>query len=170
MRYNLEWKVNDLRALLFTPSNDRIISRQSWILDSRYWIRNSLSEKLGFWIPIFSGIQVSLSWIQGSKAQDSGFRKQTFQDSGFHKQKFPLFQNPASPTLGDTYVHGLGIDGVEQVIVNRGISVWEDTLSFGRRVFIKSFLSQWLTDHLIDFIFSCSKVDSRASARTFNWC
>ena len=61
MIYNLEWKVNGLRAFPFTPSNDRIIARQSWILDSRYWIRNSLSEKLGFWIPIFSEIQVSLS-------------------------------------------------------------------------------------------------------------
>ena len=102
----------------FHSSPQMIELSQDW-----YWIRNSLSEKLGFWIPIFRGIQVSLSWIQGSQAQDSGFRKQTFQDSGFHKQKFPLFQNPASLTLGDTYVHGLGIDGVEQVIVNRGISV-----------------------------------------------
>ena len=55
MIYNLEWKVNGLRAFPFTPSNDRIIARQSWTLDStpwipdsRYWIRNSLSEKLGF--------------------------------------------------------------------------------------------------------------------------
>ena len=83
MIYNLQWKVNGLRTFPFTASNDRIIARQSWI-------RNSLSEKLGFWIPIFSGIQVSLSWIPDSKAQDFGFRKQIFQDSGFHKQKFPF--------------------------------------------------------------------------------
>ena len=118
MIYNLQWKVNGLRTFPFTASNDRIIARQSWILDSRYWIRNSLSEKLGFWIPIFSGIQVSLSWIPDSKAQDFGFRKQIFQDSGFHKQKFPLFHNPDSLARGDTYVYGLGRDGVVEVIVN----------------------------------------------------
>ena len=100
MMYNLQWKVNGLRAFPFTPSNDRIIARQSWILDTRNWIRNSLSEELGFWILIFSRIQVSLSWIGDSKAQDSGLRKQIFPDSGFHKHTFPAFRNPNSLTWG----------------------------------------------------------------------
>ena len=40
--------------------------------------------KIGFWIPIFSGIPDSLSCIADSKAYDSGF----------HKQNFPGFQIP----------------------------------------------------------------------------
>ena len=89
-----------------------------WIPRRGFRIPGSLSEKLGFWIPIFSGIQVSLSWIPDSKAQDFGFRKQIFQDSGFHKQKLPLFRNPDSLARGDTYVYRLGRDGVVEVIVN----------------------------------------------------
>ena len=61
-------------------------SIQSWILDptpritnSRFRIPWSLSVKLGFWIPIVSGIPDSLSCIPDSKDQDFGF----------HKQKFP---------------------------------------------------------------------------------
>ena len=48
----------------------------------------SLLVKLGFWIPIVSGIPESLSCISNSIAQDSGF----------NKQKFLGFQNPQSPT------------------------------------------------------------------------
>ena len=54
--------------------------RQSWILDStplipayRYWILNSLSAELGFWIPIVCGIPDFLNCIPDSKAQDSEF-------------------------------------------------------------------------------------------------
>ena len=79
-----------------------------WIPRRGFRIPGSLSEKLGFWIPIFSGIQVSLSWIPDSKAQDFGFRK----------QKSPLFRNPDSLARGDTYVYWLGRDGVVEVIVN----------------------------------------------------
>ena len=71
-------------------------SRQSWILDStpsftnsRFRIPWSLSVKLGFWIPIVSGIPDSLSCIPDSKAQDFGF----------HKQKFPRI-----PEFGFAYV------------------------------------------------------------------
>ena len=71
-----------------------------WIPRRGFRILGSLSEKLGFWIPIF--FQVFLSWIPDSKAQDFGFREQIFQDSGFHKQKFSLFRNPDSLARGDS--------------------------------------------------------------------
>ena len=45
-------------------------------LDSKFFVS-------GTWIPD------SLSYISDSKAEDSGFHKQTCLDSGFHKQKFP---------------------------------------------------------------------------------
>ena len=69
----------------------------------------------GTWIPVVSGIPDSLGCIPDSKAQDSGFHRQTFprfriphakiskipdytsknfQDSGFHMQKFPRFRIP----------------------------------------------------------------------------
>ena len=98
---------------------------QSWILDSTlsipnsgYWIPDSLSAEIVFWIPVVSGILDFLSWTTDLKAEDSGlripqanvscdcgFHKQTFPgiwipqttiflDSGFHKQKFPGFWIP----------------------------------------------------------------------------
>ena len=55
------------------------------ILDSELQAVDSgfqfLSEELGFWIPIVSG-------IPESKAQEFGFHKQIFSDSEFHKQNF----------------------------------------------------------------------------------
>ena len=39
-----------------------------WILDPRYWIPNSWSVELGFWIPIVSGIPDS------DRYWNSGFR------------------------------------------------------------------------------------------------
>ena len=65
-------------------------SIQSWILDStpritnsRFRIPWSLSVKLGFWIPIVSGIPDSLSCIPDFKDQDFGFHKQKISpDSG----------------------------------------------------------------------------------------
>ena len=36
-----------------------ILDSTPWISDSRYWIADSLSEELGFWIPIVSGIPES---------------------------------------------------------------------------------------------------------------
>ena len=56
------------------------------ILDSRYWISDSLSKELGSRIPI-------LRWDSGFLELYSGF-----QSSGFHKQQFPGFQNPDSLT------------------------------------------------------------------------
>jgi len=43
--------------------------RESWILDSRYWIPDSLSVELGFWIPIVSGFRIPRAefWIPKSK-------------------------------------------------------------------------------------------------------
>ena len=49
------------------------------IPDSRYWISDSLSLKLGFRNPVSSEILDSLICIPPSKAQDSRI----------HKQKFP---------------------------------------------------------------------------------
>ena len=50
----------------------------SWIFDALIWnwIPDSLWVEFGFRIPsIVSGIRDSLSWIPGSKAQDSGFSR-----------------------------------------------------------------------------------------------
>ena len=72
---------------------------QSWILDSTlsipnsgYWIPDSLSAELVFWIPVVSGILDFLSWITDFKAEDSGLRIPQANiscDCGFHKQKSP---------------------------------------------------------------------------------
>ena len=66
--------------------------RQSWILDStplipayRYWILNSLSAELGFWIPIVCGITDSLNCIPNSSTQ-----------------KVAGLRNPDSLTWGET--------------------------------------------------------------------
>ena len=72
---------------------------QSWILDSTlsiadsgYWIPDSLSAEIVFWIPVVSGILDFLSWITDFKADDSGLRIPQANiscDCGFHEQKFP---------------------------------------------------------------------------------
>ena len=54
--------------------------------------------KLGFWIPVVSGIPDSLNCIPDSISQDSRF----------HKQKFPRFWNPDSLTWGDRYIGETG--------------------------------------------------------------
>jgi len=58
-----------------------------WIPDSMQCIPDSFSVEHENRIPIVSGILDSLSCIQDSKAQDSGFHNRKFADSGFHKQK-----------------------------------------------------------------------------------
>ena len=55
----------------------------------------------GFWIPLFSGILDSKSWILDSRAQYSGF----------HKQKFPGFRNQDYLTWGE-YCGNKQIDSV----------------------------------------------------------
>ena len=77
---------------------------QSWILDSTlsiadsgYWIPDSLSAELVFWIPVVSGILDFLSWITDLKAEDSGLRIPQANiscDFGFHKQRSPGLRNP----------------------------------------------------------------------------
>ena len=63
--------------------------RHSWILDSTLWIPDCSTVKIGFRIPIASGILDSLSWTTDSKAQESEFHKQTFPGSQiFHKHRF----------------------------------------------------------------------------------
>ena len=62
-----------------------------WILDSRYWIPDSLSVELGYRIPIVCGILDSFSCIPIPQAQDLKF----------HQQKFPRFQNSDSLSWGD---------------------------------------------------------------------
>ena len=58
-----------------------------------FWIPRpgfrSLLVKFGFWIPNFSTIPDSLSYIPDSKAQDSTF----------HKKKFPGVRNPDFPDM-----------------------------------------------------------------------
>ena len=69
-------------------------------METRYWIRDSLSLELGFLIPIVSGIPDSLSCIPDSKAQDS--------DST--SKKFPAYPIPQAESLGfrnpDSRLHG----------------------------------------------------------------
>ena len=84
---------------------------QSWILDSTlsipdsgYWIPDSLSAELVFWIPAVSGILDFLSWITDLKAEDSGLRIPQANiscDFGFHKQRSPRLWNPDYLTWGD---------------------------------------------------------------------
>ena len=62
------------RKLLRCVVSPQVSARQYWILDSAlwdldssYWMLDSLSVRLGFWIPIISGILDSLSWIPESR-------------------------------------------------------------------------------------------------------
>lgn len=76
---------------------------QSWILDSTlsipnsgYWIPDSLSAELVFWIPVVSGILDFLSWITDFKARDSRLRIPVANiscDFGFCKQRSPGLRN-----------------------------------------------------------------------------
>ena len=60
-------------------ARSRHVRESKTILDSKPWIPDSLSVELGFRIPIVSGfIPDSLSCIQDSKAQDSGFHSKNF--------------------------------------------------------------------------------------------
>ena len=54
--------------------------------------------KVGFRIPISSGIPDSLSCIPDSRCQDSWFHSNTSLDFRLHKQKFARFWNPDSVT------------------------------------------------------------------------
>ena len=59
-----------LRCVVSPQVNTRhfwILDSTLWDLDSRYWILDSLSVRLGFRIPITSGIPDSLSWIPESR-------------------------------------------------------------------------------------------------------
>ena len=59
-----------LRCVVSPQVNTRhfwILDSTLWDLDSRYWILDSLSVRLGFRIPIISGIPDSLSWIPESR-------------------------------------------------------------------------------------------------------
>ena len=87
---------------------------QSWILDSTlsipnsgYWIPDSLSAEIVFWIPVVSGFWISWAGLRILKPRipDWGFHKQmfpviadstskNFPESGFLKQQFPGFWIP----------------------------------------------------------------------------
>ena len=68
------------------PRQSYIPDSTPWILDSRYWIPDSLFVELGSRIPIVGGIRIpwAVFGIPHSKAQDFWF----------HKQKFPGFRIP----------------------------------------------------------------------------
>ena len=55
-------------------------------MDSRHWIPEFLTVKLGFRISIISGIPDSLSCIPNSKAQESGFYNSNFQIQDFNSR------------------------------------------------------------------------------------
>ena len=101
--------------------------RHSWIpdytpriLDSRYWILDSLSVELGFWITIVSGIQIpwSIFQIPKPRIRDStrnishilDFKKKNFPDSESRFQGFPIgFFNPVIPI--QSFVQSRNPDG-----------------------------------------------------------
>ena len=69
------------------------LSTTLWILDSRYWISDSLPVELGFRISIVSGIPDFLSWIRDSQVQDFQFYKNKFYGWIWIPQaKFPRFR------------------------------------------------------------------------------
>ena len=47
-----------------------LLDSTPWIPDSSYWILDSLSVELGFWIPIVNGIRYSLTCIPHSKSKN----------------------------------------------------------------------------------------------------
>lgn len=77
---------------------------QSWILDSTlsipnsgYWIPDSLSAEIVFWIPVVSAILDFFSWITDFKTEDSGLRIPQANiscDFGFCKQRSAGLRNP----------------------------------------------------------------------------
>ena len=95
-------------------------SIQSWILDptpritnSRFRIPWSLSVKLGFWIPIVSGIPDSLSCIPDSKDQDFGFHKQKF--PRIPEFGFPYVARKLAALLARTSLPFLNLNGPEEL-------------------------------------------------------
>ena len=73
------------------------ITKQSRILDSRYWIQDSLSVELGNPDCIVSGIQDSLSCIPESEAQGSRFSKhQRAKISRIPESRFPYTTHKVS--------------------------------------------------------------------------
>ena len=95
-------------------------SIQSWILDStpritnsRFRIPWSLSVKLGFWIPIVSGIPDSLSCIPDSKDQDFGFHKQEF--PRIPEFGFPYVTRKLAAVLARTYLPFVNLNGPEKL-------------------------------------------------------
>ena len=77
----LVYKVN------FTPKKRiqdslEIEDSTPWTPDSRYWIPDSLSVDLGFWILIFSRIRDSLRCISVSKPRIPDSKSKNFPDSG----------------------------------------------------------------------------------------
>ena len=64
-------------------------------LDSSLFQWNLDSGFQSFWYSDF------LSCFPDSKAQDSGFHKQSFPDYGFHEQEFPRIRNPDSLSQGN---------------------------------------------------------------------
>ena len=61
--------------------------------------------KLGFRIPIVSGIPDSYSCFSDSKAQDSGFHEEKFPRFRIPRRKIPRFRNPDSLTWGDCFAN-----------------------------------------------------------------
>ena len=86
------------------PIQSGILDSTLSIADSGYWIPDSWSAELVFWIPVVSGILDFLSWITDLKAEDSGLRIPQANiscDFGFHKQRSPGLRNPDYLTWGD---------------------------------------------------------------------
>ena len=78
--------------------------QETWILDSRPWIPDSLSVDFGLRKPIVDGVLDSLSCFPDSKDQDSGFHKHKFSGS-----RIPLNGAIYKPvdkhgTLSDFYI------------------------------------------------------------------
>ena len=71
-----------------------ILDSIPWILDSRYYIQDSLTVEIGFRIPIISGIPDSLTVFRNTKPRIQDSTSKNFLYSGLCKQNFLRFRNP----------------------------------------------------------------------------
>ena len=102
---NTTGKVQTLLTSIVAPCNG--IQEQYWTQDpmlwtpdARYWIVDSLSMELSFWISIvYGGIPDSFSCIPDSKLSIRYSVSQNIPDSRFHCKNFSVFRNWDSFTM-----------------------------------------------------------------------
>ena len=86
-------------------------------MDFEFQVLDSLSLKLGFRIPIVTGISDSLTCIPDSKAQESGSHNSNFPDSKFQQPKIFRIPDSASKYFTDSLTSGDLCDETESNLV-----------------------------------------------------